>query len=250
MSVASAVLNLVLTGTNTAPALAVPNAATIHSAELGAQMATRSLLSMPVDANAPAAQRILSMSSVQLRRKKPSTTASPHLTPSRGWLSNFAGRHDDHQKWPDRNVRKGHCGNAFATPLVPPLYSGASRTHDPVMHHVKYTITASKPIWADIYYLDQEPPIFSAYSHSPPSLCRISTSTSPRTVRVGIRTRLGKTPTNRRWSQSAPASNRARRSFTATSPWTGSSPSPKTVLEARFVRGETGEPPRLAAFPE
>ncbi|WP_343601624.1 hypothetical protein [Mycobacterium sp.] len=37
----------------------------------------------------------------------------------------------------------------------------------PVLHHVKYTLTADNPIHADIYYLDQEPPVFSDYSHDP-----------------------------------------------------------------------------------
>ena len=36
-----------------------------------------------------------------------------------------------------------------------------------MLHHVKYTLTAANPIYADIYYLDQEPPIFSDYSHNP-----------------------------------------------------------------------------------
>jgi hypothetical protein len=35
------------------------------------------------------------------------------------------------------------------------------------LHHVKYTVTAAKPIYADIYYLDQEPPNFADYSHIP-----------------------------------------------------------------------------------
>jgi hypothetical protein len=49
------------------------------------------------------------------------------------------------------------------------LLVGTGRAHadDPVMHHVKYTITAKKPIYADIYYIDQEPTIFSDYSHDP-----------------------------------------------------------------------------------
>jgi hypothetical protein len=43
-----------------------------------------------------------------------------------------------------------------------------SRADDPpVMHHVKYTVSAANPIYADIYYLDQEPPKFSDYSHNP-----------------------------------------------------------------------------------
>ncbi|WP_119185014.1 hypothetical protein [Mycobacterium decipiens] len=35
------------------------------------------------------------------------------------------------------------------------------------MHHVRYSVSAASPIYADIYYLDQEPPVFSDYSHNP-----------------------------------------------------------------------------------
>lgn len=38
---------------------------------------------------------------------------------------------------------------------------------DPIMHHVKYTVTAKNPIYTDIYYLDQQPAKFSDYSHNP-----------------------------------------------------------------------------------
>jgi hypothetical protein len=47
------------------------------------------------------------------------------------------------------------------------LAAAPSRADDPVMHQVKYVVTAANPIWADIYYLDQEPPKFSDYSHNP-----------------------------------------------------------------------------------
>lgn len=44
----------------------------------------------------------------------------------------------------------------------------AARAHaDPVMHHVKYTVTAQNPIYTDIYYLDHQPERFSDYSHNP-----------------------------------------------------------------------------------
>ena len=49
------------------------------------------------------------------------------------------------------------------------LLAGTPRTHadpDPVMHHVKYTVTAQNPIYTDIYYLDHEPAKFSDYSHN------------------------------------------------------------------------------------
>ncbi|WP_343574935.1 hypothetical protein [Mycobacterium sp.] len=42
-----------------------------------------------------------------------------------------------------------------------------ARADDPVMHNVRYVITAANPIWADIYYLDQQPPKYSDYSHNP-----------------------------------------------------------------------------------
>lgn len=42
-----------------------------------------------------------------------------------------------------------------------------SRADDPVFHQVKYVITAAKPIWADIYYLEQQPAVYSDYSHNP-----------------------------------------------------------------------------------
>jgi hypothetical protein len=45
--------------------------------------------------------------------------------------------------------------------------TGSAHADDPVMHHVKYTVTAQNPIYANIYYLDQEPAIFSDYSHDP-----------------------------------------------------------------------------------
>ena len=35
------------------------------------------------------------------------------------------------------------------------------------MHHVTYTVTAHNPIYANIYYIDQEPAMFSDYSHDP-----------------------------------------------------------------------------------
>ncbi|UMB70500.1 hypothetical protein [Mycobacterium paraterrae] len=42
-----------------------------------------------------------------------------------------------------------------------------SLADDPVAHDVRYVVTAANPIWADIYYLDQQPPKYSDYSHNP-----------------------------------------------------------------------------------
>ncbi len=35
------------------------------------------------------------------------------------------------------------------------------------LHHVKYTLTAENPIYAEIYYLDREPNVFADWSHNP-----------------------------------------------------------------------------------
>jgi hypothetical protein len=45
--------------------------------------------------------------------------------------------------------------------------AGRAHADNPVMHHVKYTVTAQNPIYTDIYYLDHEPARFSDYSHNP-----------------------------------------------------------------------------------
>ena len=42
-----------------------------------------------------------------------------------------------------------------------------SHADDFPLHHVKYTLSAQKPIYAEIYYLDQEPSNFADWSHNP-----------------------------------------------------------------------------------
>ncbi|BBY59978.1 hypothetical protein [Mycolicibacterium sarraceniae] len=37
----------------------------------------------------------------------------------------------------------------------------------PQLFNVKYTVTADKPVIAEIYYRDTDPPTFSEYSHDP-----------------------------------------------------------------------------------
>jgi hypothetical protein len=58
--------------------------------------------------------------------------------------------------------------------LLASLLAGAGlpvstgRAHaDPVWHQVTYTVSAKSPIYADIYYQDQDPRVFSDYSHNP-----------------------------------------------------------------------------------
>jgi hypothetical protein len=43
----------------------------------------------------------------------------------------------------------------------------AGADDDPPMHQVVYTISAKNPIYADIYYQDQDPTKYSDYSHNP-----------------------------------------------------------------------------------
>lgn len=50
------------------------------------------------------------------------------------------------------------------------LSTSAGRAHadppDPVFHQVTYTVSAKNPIYTDIYYQDQDPTLFSDYSHN------------------------------------------------------------------------------------
>ena len=65
-------------------------------------------------------------------------------------------------------VGKAALGVALAALSAAGYGTGAAapvRADDPVMHQVRYVITAASPIWADIYYLDQQPARFSDYSH-------------------------------------------------------------------------------------
>jgi hypothetical protein len=50
------------------------------------------------------------------------------------------------------------AGASHADPVPPP---------PPSLKNVKYTLTAERPIYADIYYLDQEPGNFAQYSNNP-----------------------------------------------------------------------------------
>jgi hypothetical protein len=43
----------------------------------------------------------------------------------------------------------------------------AGADQDLPLHHVKYTLTAKKPIYAQVYYLDHEPAVWADYGHNP-----------------------------------------------------------------------------------
>ncbi len=57
------------------------------------------------------------------------------------------------------------AGSVLAAAAV--TFAAPSWGDDPVMHPVTYVITSASPIYADIYYLDQQPDKFSDYSHNP-----------------------------------------------------------------------------------
>ncbi len=63
-------------------------------------------------------------------------------------------------------IGKTMLGVVTAT-LLATAYAAPSWADDPVMHQVRYVVTSANPIYADIYYLDQQPDKFSDYSHNP-----------------------------------------------------------------------------------
>ena len=67
------------------------------------------------------------------------------------------------------NTRTALCciGSAISLTAIGVAAAPAYADDDLPLHHVKYTLTAQKPIYAEIYYLDQEPEIFANYSHNP-----------------------------------------------------------------------------------
>ena len=47
------------------------------------------------------------------------------------------------------------------------LTVGQAHADDPVLHHVRYTVTVQSPTAAKIYYRDVDPPNWADYSHNP-----------------------------------------------------------------------------------
>jgi hypothetical protein len=47
------------------------------------------------------------------------------------------------------------------------LVTTAPSSAEPELHHVKYTVTAEQPLYAEIHYRDTDPPTFADYSHNP-----------------------------------------------------------------------------------
>ena len=66
-----------------------------------------------------------------------------------------------------RTVGRSLLAAMLAMVVTTTTFAAPSRADDPVMHPVIYVITSASPIYADIYYLDQQPAKFSDYSHNP-----------------------------------------------------------------------------------
>jgi hypothetical protein len=56
---------------------------------------------------------------------------------------------------------------ALAMLMAAPSVVAPARADDPPLHRVKYSVSAASPYRADIYYLDNQPPHFAAWSHDP-----------------------------------------------------------------------------------
>ena len=65
-----------------------------------------------------------------------------------------------------KTVGRSLLSAGLAMVVTATTFAAPSRADDPVMHQVTYVIAAANPIYADIYYLDQQPEKFSDYSHN------------------------------------------------------------------------------------
>ncbi|MCV7431394.1 hypothetical protein [Mycolicibacterium bacteremicum] len=57
--------------------------------------------------------------------------------------------------------------HAAVVAAVVSLAGAPAAAAEPVLHHVKYTVGASEPMQAVIYYRDTQPPSWADYSHNP-----------------------------------------------------------------------------------
>ena len=57
-------------------------------------------------------------------------------------------------------------GSAMLLGLTGPLVSTGRAQADPVWHQVVYIVSSTSPAYVDIFYQDQDPTLFSDYSHN------------------------------------------------------------------------------------
>ena len=62
---------------------------------------------------------------------------------------------------------KTTLGATLAMVVAATSFAAPSGADDPPLHRVKYSVSTASPYRADIYYLDNEPPHFAAWSHDP-----------------------------------------------------------------------------------
>lgn len=59
------------------------------------------------------------------------------------------------------------CLAVLSLGLASVASAAPAAAEEPVLHHVRYTVTADAPFHARIYYREREPAVFSDYSHNP-----------------------------------------------------------------------------------
>lgn len=66
-------------------------------------------------------------------------------------------------------IRKSVLVALLATAVAATTAAPSYADNEPPLplHHVKYTLWAESPIYAEIYYLDHEPNVFADWSHNP-----------------------------------------------------------------------------------
>ncbi len=59
------------------------------------------------------------------------------------------------------------AGLALSLGVASMLVGGGRAQADPVWHQVVYIVSAQSPAYVDIFYQDQDPTVYSDYSHNP-----------------------------------------------------------------------------------
>lgn len=71
-------------------------------------------------------------------------------------------------------------GSAMSVAIAGLLVGGGQAHADPVWHQVVYVVSARSPVHVDIFYQDQDPTLFSDYSHNPYSFTpQVQTDITP-----------------------------------------------------------------------
>ena len=126
------------------------------------------------------------------------------------------------------------------------VYSvGTGRAHaDPVWHQVVYIVSSRNPVYVDIFYQDQDPTLFSDYSHNHYTFTpQVHADVAPGKPWVQPVNLLNPD----QWAMVTVTTGREpghAGGFNATCRWTARSWCPRSAPKARSVHCGTGEPPR------